>query len=79
MTKLQGVHPYYSRASVKIHNVLILSMNLEGLTYRQQLYKVDLLRQILRTLRLRKRPNQNIWEMRIGGRWINHTSIVLVE
>jgi len=79
MAKLQGVHPHYSRASVKIYNALMLSMDLEGLTYKQQLYKVDLLRQILWTLQLRKRPNQNIWETRMYGKWINHTSVVLVE
>ena len=69
----------YTRASVKIHNVLILSMNLQEMSYKQQLYKVRMLQQILHTLCLRKRPKENIWEMRIGGRWINHTSVVLVE
>ena len=69
----------YSYASVKIHNVLFLKMDLIGLTYKQQLYRVDLLCKILHTLKLRKRANETIWEMRIGERWIKHTSIVLCE
>lgn len=69
----------YEKISMKIHNVIILTMDVSNLTYKQQLYKVRLLCQILYTLRLRKRPSENIWEMRVGRRWIGHTSIVLVE
>lgn len=66
-------------ASLKIHNVLVLKMNMEGFTYKQQLRKINLLRTILHTLKLRKRPGKNIWETRIGNRWIKHTSLVLYE
>lgn len=69
----------YRKASIKIHNVLFLIMDIRDITYKQQLYKINLLRQILHNLHLRKRANQDIWEMRVGGRWIKHTSIVLVE
>ena len=69
----------YRKASIKIHNILFLTMNISNLTYKQQLYKIDMLRHLLDSLHLRKRPNENIWEMRIKGRWISHTSIVLVE
>ncbi len=71
--------PIYTKASIKIHSVLFLEMDLEGLSYQQQLYKVNLFCAINYNLMLRKRPNESIWEMRIGGRWIQHTSIVLVE
>ena len=70
----------YKYASIKIHNVLFLTMNLEGLSLKQQKYKVDLFCKINYNLNLRKRPGQNIWEMkRPGGNWIEHTSIVLCE
>ena len=71
--------PIYKKASIKISNCLFLTMDLEGLTYKQQLYKVSLFCKINYNLKLRKIPNETIWEMRVVGRWINHTSIVLVE
>ena len=69
----------YSRASIKIHNTLILSMDLKGLSYTQQLAKVNLFCKINHNLKLRKRPAETIWETRSNGRWLKHTSIVLVE
>ena len=69
----------YQRASIKIHNALILNMDLSDLSYRQQVYRINLLCQILHSLHLRKRPKENIWEARVNKRWLGHTSIVLVE
>lgn len=69
----------YSYASIKIHNTLFLTMDLEGLEWTQQLRKVGLFCRINHNLHLRKRPGEVIWELRDNGRWLQHTSIVLVE
>jgi len=69
----------YKGATLKIYNVLVLKMDMEDLSYKQQLHKVNVLCTVLHTLSLRKRPGLNIWEMWVGGKWIDHTSIVLYE
>jgi hypothetical protein len=68
---------YY--ASIKIQNTLFLTLNLDNLDYAQALRKIRLFCIINHNLGLRKRPAQTIWEMRTGGRWITHTSVVLCE
>jgi len=71
--------PKWKGASIKIHNVLVLKMEMENLSYKQQLAKVKLFCQILHNLHLKKRPGQDIWEARFGNRWLEHTSIVMYE
>lgn len=68
----------YSKAILKIHNQMRLEMYLGGMDWCQQLYQIDKLRRILPTLHLRKKAHEPVWMMRIGKRWINHTSIELV-
>jgi hypothetical protein len=68
---------YY--ASIKIHNALLLRMDLGGCSYSQALYKINLFCKINHNLHLRKHARDTIWEMRVAGRWIGHTSIVLCE
>ena len=68
----------YTKAKITIHNVLKLEMDLTGLEWTQQLYKVGLFCTINYNLHLRKVARLPVWMTRIGGRWIGHTKIELV-
>jgi len=76
---IKTMKPKWKGASIKIHNVLVLKMEMENLSYKQQLAKEKLFCQKLHNLHLKKRPRQDIWEARFGNRWLEHNSIVMYE
>ena len=62
-------------AVIKIHNVLTLTMDLSKCSYAQALYKINLFCLINYNLKLRKMRRLLVWKMRVGGLWIDHTTI----
>ena len=68
----------HTKAVFTLHNVQVWEMDVRDLDWTQICTKMSQTCRILHNLKMRKRPGQRVWEVRIGGRWCKHTRIEVI-